>query len=104
MSVRVLRANILTLLEGDELLYEQLRVEGVIPSDEQLLAAEHLEVARVVHTLVRELEVNWAGVELVLRLRGELIDARRQVAELLDVLQRERNEPVPRQTLSSNRE
>lgn len=39
------------------------------------------------HTLVQELELNWPGVEIVLRMRGELIDMRKQVAELLSLLQ-----------------
>jgi hypothetical protein len=37
--------------------------------------------------LVQELELNWPGVEIVLRMRGELIDMRKQVAELLSLLQ-----------------
>jgi hypothetical protein len=35
---------------------------------------------------VHELEVNWPGVEVVLRLRTELVETRRQVHELSAVL------------------
>jgi hypothetical protein len=80
------RTIILSVLEGDEELYEELRREGVLPHDEETLQHDHVEVARVTHTLLRELEVNWAGVEIVLRMRGELIETRKQVAELLRLL------------------
>ena len=83
---RVIRATILSILEGDEQFYEQLRSQGLLPADEETLSATHVEVARVTHTLVRELEVNWAGVEVVLRMRSELIETRQQVAELLALL------------------
>lgn len=83
---RVVRTTILTVLEGDEELYRQLCQEGILPQDEDALQTDHLELARVTHTLLHELEVNWAGVELVLRMRRELIDTRRQVAELLRLL------------------
>ncbi|MDB4988978.1 MAG: hypothetical protein JWN04_4156 [Myxococcaceae bacterium] len=89
---RVIRATILSILEGDEDFYEQLRSQGLLPHDEQTLAPDHVELARVTHTLVRELEVNWAGVEIVLRMRSELIDTRKQVAELLSLLHRTRKQ------------
>lgn len=83
----IVRTTVLTLLEGDEALYEQLCNEGLLPREEQSLAPEHLELARVVRTLTRELEVNWPGVEIVLRMRAELIASRRQVAELITLLE-----------------
>jgi hypothetical protein len=33
-------------------------------------------------TLVRELEIEWPGVEVILRLVSELAEARRRIAEL----------------------
>jgi hypothetical protein len=83
---RIVRATILTVLDGDEALYEELLREGLLPHDEQALVADHLELARVTQTLVRELDVNWAGVELVLRMRSELIETRQQVADLRRLL------------------
>ena len=80
------RSAILTCLEGDEEFYEQLRARGLLPHDEASLGAEHAELARVTYTLVRELEVNWPGVEIVLRMRRELIDTRKQVEALLEML------------------
>ena len=87
---RIVRATIVEVLGGDEALYDELLREGLLPHDEQTLLAEHVEVARVTQTLVRELEVNWAGVEVVLRMRSELIETRMQVAELLQLLQRQK--------------
>jgi hypothetical protein len=87
---RIMRATVLSVLDGDVEFYEQLRSQGLLPEDEDALAADHLELARVTHTLVRELEVNWAGVEIVLRMRSELIDTHKQVAELLRLLETHR--------------
>lgn len=84
---RLVRAAILTTLEGDEEFYEQLRGRGLLPQDEDSLEPDHVELARVTHTLVRELEVNWPGVEIVLRMRRELIDTHKQVEVLLNMLQ-----------------
>ena len=84
---RLVRAAILTTLEGDEDFYEQLRGRGLLPQDEDSLEPDHVELARVTHTLVRELEVNWPGVEIVLRMRRELIDTHKQVEVLLNMLQ-----------------
>ena len=80
------RARLLALLGHDEELHRLLCESGFVPRDEAALAAEHLELARVAHTLISELEVNWAGVEVVLRMRTELLDTQRQVAELLQLL------------------
>lgn len=79
------------LLDDDPDLYAQLCDAGYVPRDDSALAPEHLETARVVRTLVRELEVNWAGVEIVMRMRSELVATRRQVQELAAIV-RERNE------------
>jgi len=84
---RILRTTILRVLDGDDDLYHQLCVQGLLPEDEDALAGHHVELARVTQTLVRELEVNWAGVEIVLRLRSELIESRRQVAALLRLME-----------------
>lgn len=77
---------ILQVLENDADLLRELRAHGVLPLHDDELATEHVEIARVSYTLVRELDVNWAGVEIVLRMRSELIGARAQVAALLSLL------------------
>lgn len=88
MTAPTLRERLERLLAGSPELYAQLCDAGLVPRDDQALAVEHLETARVVRTLVQELEVNWAGVEVVLRMRTELLSTRRQLDELAAVLRR----------------
>ncbi|HTU59833.1 MAG TPA: hypothetical protein VMF89_15385 [Polyangiales bacterium] len=83
-----LRRSLLSLLADDEQLYQQLCEAGLVPREDAQLAKEHLETARVVSTLVHELEVNWAGVEIVLHMRGQLVATRRQLAELAELVRR----------------
>jgi hypothetical protein len=75
--------RLLSVLEGDRRLLEQLREAGFLPTDDTAIADEHCEVARVAHTLVHELDVNWAGVEVALHLRSRLIAVETQMAELI---------------------
>jgi hypothetical protein len=86
------RQVLLELLRGEEELLEQLCDAGLVPRDEALLLPEHADTARLVGTLVHELEVNWPGVEVVLHVHAQLVATRRQVAELLALL-RERGVP-----------
>jgi hypothetical protein len=75
--------ELIALLDDDRELVEVMCREGLLPQ-EGPLDEDACERARVVRTLVRELEVNWAGVEIIVRMREELIVTRRRIAELLD--------------------
>jgi hypothetical protein len=86
MSLVNLRPRLIELLAGDDALYTQLCEAGLLPREDEQLAPDHLETARVVRTLVHELEINWAGVEVVLRMRTELLATRRQLSELAEVI------------------
>ena len=88
MTDPTLRERLERLLVDSPDLYAQLCDAGLVPRDDDALAPSHLETARVVRTLVQELEVNWAGVEIVLRMRTELLGTRRQLDELAAVLRR----------------
>ncbi len=88
MTPPSLKQTLEVLLAGDRELYVQLRESGLVPRDDAALAQEHLETARVVRTLVRELEVNWAGVEVVLQMRSQLVATRRQMGELAELVRR----------------
>lgn len=92
MTTLDLKARLLELLADAPELYVLLCREGLLPEDDTALSREHVETARVAHTLVQELEVNWPGVEVILRMRTELIATRRQIAALAQLL-RERQEP-----------
>ena len=87
-----LRQSLELLLQGDRELYLQLCEAGFLPSEDSALAREHLETARVARTLVHELEVNWAGVEVVLHMRSQLVATRRQLSELADIVRRAQEE------------
>jgi hypothetical protein len=89
MSERTVHAALFALIEDDQELYRRLCEAGFIPEREESLAPEHLELARVAHTLSSELEVNWAGVEIVLRMRRELLATRRQMFDLLQLVREE---------------
>jgi hypothetical protein len=86
MTAPSLKESLKRLLGDDDALYTQLCEAGLVPHDDASLAVEHLETARIVRTLVHELEVNWAGVEVVLHMRSELLATRRQVSELAQLL------------------
>lgn len=68
-------------LIGDDELIAWLVDEGVIEvgaDDRALVDIDSVLAART----LRELEVDWSGIAIILRLRGELADARRRIAEL----------------------
>ena len=47
-----------------------------------------LERARVAQDLIRDLEVNMAGVAVIVRMREELAELRHRLEELLDEIQK----------------
>lgn len=78
--------EILSLLHDDRELLGLLWSSGLLPRGPERFTSEEAELARVTGTLVHELEVNWAGAEVILRMRTELVATRRQVAELVVLL------------------
>jgi hypothetical protein len=81
---------LLELLGGKGDLLERLREAGLAPEEDEALGPHHADTARVVRVLAEELEVNWEGIEIIVRLRGELVASRRQLAELLILLRKDR--------------
>ena len=69
-----------------ELLYEV----GALRRDAVELEEAEIDAALVARTLIRELDVNAPGVEIILRMRTELLAQRRQVRELLALLKKSR--------------
>ncbi|MEZ4217955.1 MAG: chaperone modulator CbpM [Myxococcota bacterium] len=87
------RREIAVLLELDEPFVAALERERVIemdaPDDARGGYSERmLERVRVAHQLVDELEVNLAGAAVIVRMREELIGARRDLRALLLELRR----------------
>jgi hypothetical protein len=69
------------LVGNDDELVAWLVDEGVIEVGDDERALVDVDSVLAARTL-RELEVDWSGIALILRLRGELADARRRIDEL----------------------
>ena len=83
MTERVSLAVLLQMLEGDREVLEVLSELDRLPRDADSFGGEEVEWALVARTLLRELEVNAPGIDIILRLRSENLSMRRQVAEML---------------------
>ena len=84
MTTRLSRRELVALLEDGEAFLralEEAEIVGAGPFSE-----EEVEDVLVAHTLYRELEVNLPGVEVILRLRRELIRTRAQMRDLLRLM------------------
>jgi hypothetical protein len=73
--------RLVELVDDDHELIAQLVEEGVIEvrSDDRVIV--DIDSVLAARTL-RELEVDWSGIAIILRLRTELAAARRRIAEL----------------------
>ena len=74
--------RLLDLVEGDRDLIDHLIDEGLIDCREHDRVIVDVDVVLVARTLWRDLDVEWPGIEVILRLRDELAAARRRIAEL----------------------
>ena len=74
--------RLVDLVDGDHELIARLVEHGEIVCDDDGCATVDLDRVLIARTLVRELELDWAGVELALRLLDQLAGARRRIAEL----------------------
>ena len=87
------RREIAVLLELDESFVAELEREHVIEVDApdaetEAYSERMLERVRVAYNLVEELDVNLAGAAVIVRMREELLGARRDLRELLLELRR----------------
>ena len=73
---------LLALVEGDQDLIEHLVHEGLIERRDNDRVIVDVDVVLCARTLWRDLDVEWPGIEVILRLRDELAAARRRIAEL----------------------
>ncbi|MDB4953660.1 MAG: hypothetical protein JWO36_1229 [Myxococcales bacterium] len=80
--------ELIAIIDDDRDLVEQLLEAGVLTEPlERDYSDEEAELVRVAHVLLRELEVNLPGVEVILRMRQEVIGLRQQMAEVIRTLQ-----------------
>ena len=81
-TTRFTYAHLIELVDGDHELIARLVEDGEIECREGDVATVDVDRVLIARTLVRELAIDWAGVEVILRLLAELTAARRRIAEL----------------------
>ena len=82
MTARATYAALVDVVEGDTELIARLVEEGVIELRDDDLAIVDVDVVLVARTLWRDLALDWPGIAVILRLRGQLARAQARVAEL----------------------
>jgi hypothetical protein len=81
-STRLTYQHLVDLVGGDHELVARLVEEGEIERRDDAVVTVDVDRVLVARTLVRELEIDWPGVEVILRLLRELAEARKRIAEL----------------------
>jgi len=79
---RVTLHELIEVVDGDEELVQLLVRERVIEEGPGGFRIEEVDRVLASRTLVRDLEVNIAGVDIILRLREELAEARQHITVL----------------------
>lgn len=74
--------HLVELVDGDNELIARLVEEGEIVQRDDDVVVVDVDRVLLARTLLRELEVDWPGVEIILRMRDDLVAARRRIAEL----------------------
>jgi hypothetical protein len=73
--------HLLELVNGDNELIVRLVEEGLVEQHDDIVTVD-VDLVLMARTLWRDLEVEWSGIEIILRLADELASARRRIAEL----------------------
>jgi MerR HTH family regulatory protein len=81
-ATRLTYQVLLELVGGDHELIERMIEEGVIEQRDEVVAVVDVDRVLITRTLVRELEIDWSAIDVILRLLDELAEARRRIAEL----------------------
>jgi hypothetical protein len=79
-------AKVVQLLGGDEEFLRQALEVGLVPRAVEIFGEDEVSELLVARTLVRDLEVNWPGVEIILRMRREILATQRQASDLLELV------------------
>jgi hypothetical protein len=82
MSTRLTYQHLIDLVGGDHELIARLIEEREIDQRDDGVVVVDIDRVLIARTLVRELEIDWTGLDLILRLLAELGEARRRIAEL----------------------
>jgi hypothetical protein len=81
-TTRLTYQHLVDLIGGDHELIARLVEEGEIEQRDDAVVVVDVDRVLIARTLVRELEIDWPGVEVILRLLRELAEARQRIAEL----------------------
>ncbi|MCX5862489.1 MAG: chaperone modulator CbpM [Desulfomonile sp.] len=96
------RRQILEIFEFDEDFLDELESEELVRSEElestreRVFALDQVERMRIIRNLVRELEVNLPGVEVILEMRENMILMQRQFDRILEAIVQELKLRLPK--------
>jgi hypothetical protein len=73
--------HLLELVEGDDEFIVRLVEEGLIEERADVMSVD-VDAVLLARTLWRNLEVDWPGIEIIVRLTAQLAAAQRRIREL----------------------
>ena len=73
--------HLLKLVDGDHEFIVRLVEEGLIEQRDDVMSVD-VDAVLLARTLWRNLEVDWPGIEIIVRLTAQLTAARRRIQEL----------------------
>ena len=79
--IRFTYQHLLELVDGDDEFIVRLVEEGLIEQRDEVMSVD-VDAVLLARTLWRNLEVDWPGIEIIVRLTAQLNAARRRVQEL----------------------
>jgi DNA-binding transcriptional MerR regulator len=86
------RKQVIELFDCDEAFLDELEAEALVHSieagtgGERVFSSDQVERIRIITNLVRDLEVNLPGCEVILEMRERLINMRSQFDQILAML------------------
>lgn len=86
MSRPITFEELVALVFHDREIIDRLLDMGMLDREDGGFGARAVDRALATYTLVRELEVDWGGVVVILRLREELAEARLELKTLREKL------------------
>ncbi len=96
------RKEIIEIFQCDEQFLERLEAEDLVHPveeqsiDEQVFTPDQVERIRIIRTLMSDLDVNLAGVEVILAMRENMIRMQQQFHQILETLVDELKHRMPR--------
>jgi MerR family transcriptional regulator, heat shock protein HspR len=95
------RKQVIEIFEVDESFLDILEAEDLVhpvqeeSTREKVFPPDQVDRIRIINNLVNDLEVNLAGVEVIMEMRENLIRMQRQFDQILETLVRELKTRLP---------